>query len=170
MGNCNTCRATIPGIFGSSIEVNHFFTMYSKTKISLQGMTNEQVLYFVKEGGTLPKPEFADTIMYDLMCACWQQQPFSRPTFMQIVASLEMLTGNLGTAFEEVSFYHSEMGQRERHEIQPESAEDDALLSSPLYSLQNSNNLSLLTHTQHVYANIDGNYALRHHSQHILDS
>uniref|UniRef100_A0A8D3D5E5 Tyrosine-protein kinase receptor n=1 Tax=Scophthalmus maximus TaxID=52904 RepID=A0A8D3D5E5_SCOMX len=66
-----------------------------------QGLSNEQVLKFVMDGGYLDRPENCP----DLMQMCWQYNPKMRPMFYEII---EMLREDLHPSFQEVSFFYSE--------------------------------------------------------------
>uniref|UniRef100_A0A8B9K959 Tyrosine-protein kinase receptor n=1 Tax=Astyanax mexicanus TaxID=7994 RepID=A0A8B9K959_ASTMX len=73
-----------------------------------QGLSNEQVLKFVMDGGYLDRN--------NLMQMCWQYNPKMRPTFNEII---EMLKDDLHPSFQEVSFFYSEENKP------PESEEFD---------------------------------------------
>ncbi|XP_041863346.1 insulin receptor b [Melanotaenia boesemani] len=70
-----------------------------------QGLSNEQVLKFVMDGGYLDRPENCPERMHDLMQMCWQYNPKMRPTFHEII---ETLRDDLHPSFQEVSFFYSE--------------------------------------------------------------
>ncbi|KAF4083004.1 hypothetical protein AMELA_G00134960 [Ameiurus melas] len=70
-----------------------------------QGMSNEQVLRFVMEGGLLDKPDNCPDMMFELMRMCWQYNPKMRPTFLEIISSIK---DDLEPNFREVSFFYSE--------------------------------------------------------------
>uniref|UniRef100_A0AAX7TDV7 Tyrosine-protein kinase receptor n=1 Tax=Astatotilapia calliptera TaxID=8154 RepID=A0AAX7TDV7_ASTCA len=70
-----------------------------------QGLSNEQVLKFVMEGGFLDRPENCPERMHSLMQMCWQYNPKMRPTFLEII---EMLRDDLDPSFQEVSFFYSD--------------------------------------------------------------
>ncbi|KAM4575044.1 insulin receptor b [Fundulus diaphanus] len=70
-----------------------------------QGLSNEQVLKFVMDGGFLDRPDNCPERMHSLMQMCWQYNPKMRPTFQEII---EMLRDDLHPTFQEVSFFHSE--------------------------------------------------------------
>lgn len=73
-----------------------------------QGLSNDQVLRYVIDGGVMERPENCPERIYTLMCRCWQHRPSARPTFMQIVS---MLLDEAKPNFRQVSFYHSQAGQ-----------------------------------------------------------
>ncbi|XP_051549350.1 insulin receptor-like isoform X1 [Myxocyprinus asiaticus] len=81
-----------------------------------QGLSNEQVLKFVMDGGYLDRPENCPERMHTLMQMCWQYNPKMRPTFHEII---EMIKEDLHPTFQEVSFFYSEENK------QPESEEFD---------------------------------------------
>ncbi|CAH2274353.1 insulin-like growth factor 1 receptor isoform X1 [Pelobates cultripes] len=70
-----------------------------------QGMSNEQVLRFVMEGGLLEKPDNCPDMLFELMRMCWQYNPKMRPSFLEIISSIK---DELDPAFREVSFFYSE--------------------------------------------------------------
>ncbi|XP_013882335.1 insulin receptor [Austrofundulus limnaeus] len=70
-----------------------------------QGLSNEQVLKFVMDGGYLDRPDNCPERIHSLMQMCWQYNPKMRPTFLEIV---EMLRDDLHPSFQEVSFFYSE--------------------------------------------------------------
>ncbi|KAG9332232.1 hypothetical protein JZ751_015523 [Albula glossodonta] len=70
-----------------------------------QGLSNEQVLKFVMDGGYLDRPDNCADRLHSLMHMCWQYNPKMRPSFLEVI---EMLKEDLHPSFREVSFYHSE--------------------------------------------------------------
>ncbi|XP_015220966.1 insulin receptor b isoform X1 [Lepisosteus oculatus] len=70
-----------------------------------QGLSNEQVLKFVMDGGYLDRPDNCAERLHNLMQMCWQYNPKMRPTFHEII---EMLKDDLHPSFQEVSFFYSE--------------------------------------------------------------
>ncbi|XP_061577898.1 insulin-like growth factor 1a receptor [Cololabis saira] len=70
-----------------------------------QGMSNEQVLRFVMEGGLLDKPDNCPDMLFELMRMCWQYNPKMRPTFQEIMSSMK---DELEPSFREMSFFYSE--------------------------------------------------------------
>ncbi|CAG5896505.1 unnamed protein product [Menidia menidia] len=70
-----------------------------------QGLSNEQVLKFVMDGGCLDRPDNCADRLHNLMQMCWQYNPKLRPTFQEII---EMLREDLHSSFQEVSFFYSE--------------------------------------------------------------
>lgn len=63
------------------------------------GMTHEEVVKFIKEGGTLPCPDNTPRCIYDLMKLCWNRKPSNRPSFKVIYRTLgffqdEMVKGH----------------------------------------------------------------------------
>uniref|UniRef100_A0A671YVF5 Tyrosine-protein kinase receptor n=1 Tax=Sparus aurata TaxID=8175 RepID=A0A671YVF5_SPAAU len=68
-----------------------------------QGLSNEQVLKFVMDGGYLERPDNCPERI--LMQMCWQYNPKMRPMFHEII---EMLREDLHPSFQEVSFFYSE--------------------------------------------------------------
>uniref|UniRef100_A0A8C6UGW2 Tyrosine-protein kinase receptor n=1 Tax=Neogobius melanostomus TaxID=47308 RepID=A0A8C6UGW2_9GOBI len=70
-----------------------------------QGMSNEQVLRFVMEGGLLDKPDNCPDMLFELMRMCWQYNPKMRPTFLEIISSIKE---DMEPPFREMSFFYSE--------------------------------------------------------------
>ncbi|XP_029105108.1 insulin receptor-like [Scleropages formosus] len=70
-----------------------------------QGLSNEQVLKFVMDGGFLERPDNCPDRLHNLMQMCWQYNPKLRPTFQEVI---EMMKEELHPSFQEVSFFHSE--------------------------------------------------------------
>ncbi|TKS69749.1 Insulin-like growth factor 1 receptor [Collichthys lucidus] len=69
-----------------------------------QGLSNEQVLRFVMEGGLLEKPQNCPDMLFELMRMCWQYNPKMRPSFAEIINSIK---DELEPSFREVSFFYS---------------------------------------------------------------
>uniref|UniRef100_A0A3Q3X684 Tyrosine-protein kinase receptor n=1 Tax=Mola mola TaxID=94237 RepID=A0A3Q3X684_MOLML len=69
-----------------------------------QGLSNEQVLRFVMEGGLLEKPQNCPDMLFELMRMCWQYNPKMRPSFVEIIGSIK---DELEPSFREVSFFYS---------------------------------------------------------------
>ncbi|XP_069460668.1 insulin receptor-related protein [Ambystoma mexicanum] len=96
-----------------------------------QGMSNEQVLHFVIDNGILEKPENCEEKLHELMRWCWQQNPKQRPTFIQVVESIQE---EMHYSFRQVSFFYSRNTKR-RESAELSDAEADhvqrTLLSEP---------------------------------------
>ncbi|KAK3871189.1 hypothetical protein Pcinc_023649, partial [Petrolisthes cinctipes] len=52
------------------------------------GMTHEQVVCFLKEGGTLTLPDHCPPEAYALMSWCWRRRPHDRPSFCSLHQAL----------------------------------------------------------------------------------
>uniref|UniRef100_A0A0A9YBQ5 Tyrosine-protein kinase receptor n=2 Tax=Lygus hesperus TaxID=30085 RepID=A0A0A9YBQ5_LYGHE len=76
-----------------------------------QGLSNEQVLKYVIEGGIMERPDKCPDKLYNVMAICWKHKPSIRPTFIEII---NMLVNDLSPDFQAVSFYHSEEGVDQR--------------------------------------------------------
>ncbi|KAL7992870.1 hypothetical protein Chor_017126 [Crotalus horridus] len=88
-----------------------------------QGLSNEQVLKFVMDGGCLEWPENCAERLHNLMQMCWQYNPKMRPAFIEII---EMLKDDLHLTFREVSFFYSEENkppETEEYELDFENME-----------------------------------------------
>ncbi|XP_059487087.1 insulin-like receptor [Neocloeon triangulifer] len=95
------------GIFTSASDVwSYGVVLWEMATLALQpyqGLSNDQVLRYVIDGGMMEPPENCPQRLYDLMKLCWQTKPQKRPTFLELVTRL---LADVGPAFAEVSFYH----------------------------------------------------------------
>ncbi|XP_065577459.1 insulin-like peptide receptor isoform X2 [Artemia franciscana] len=102
------------GVFTSQSDIWSFgvvlWEMATLASQPYQGLSNEQVLKYVMDGGKMEMPEDCPDILYNLMLQCWKFQPKQRPRFVDIVEQLlpELECDN---NFSEDSFYHSGEGQ-----------------------------------------------------------
>ena len=58
--------------------------MATLAEVPYQGLANEQVMSYVKEGRKMQRPENCPDVLYDMMSECWEAQPNARPTFLDI--------------------------------------------------------------------------------------
>lgn len=117
------------GVFSSSSDVWSFgvvlWEMATLAMQPYQGLSNEQVLRYVVEGGVMERPEHCPDRLYELMRACWAHRPQLRPSFMQLVADL---APSAQSHFRQRSFFHTPHGQemytlhRRATEEEPEAA------------------------------------------------
>lgn len=85
-----------------------------------QGLSNEQVLRYVKDGGVMEAPENCPEQLYDLMRRCWQFRPTNRPSFLTLVEMLlPEATEETFPSFSARSFYHSPEASEVRHHAEP---------------------------------------------------
>ncbi|XP_075929150.1 insulin-like growth factor 1 receptor isoform X2 [Petromyzon marinus] len=84
-----------------------------------QGMSNEQVLKFVMDGGLLERPENCEDRLFELMSLCWQYNPKMRPNFVDFIS---ILKDELDASFREMSFFYSE---ENRQHAEPEESDQD---------------------------------------------
>ncbi|XP_026277829.2 insulin-like receptor isoform X2 [Frankliniella occidentalis] len=121
------------GVFTSASDVWSYgvvlWEMATLASQPYQGLGNEEVLRYVKEGGVMEAPENCPTQLYDLMRKCWQFRQLNRPSFFNLV---EMLLPYAETvpSFSARSFYHSQEAMEMRHPPEPgraplEEAETD---------------------------------------------
>ncbi|XP_035790294.1 insulin-like receptor [Anopheles albimanus] len=96
------------GLFSSSSDVFSYgvvlWEMATLASQPYQGLTNDQVLRYVIDGGVMERPENCPDKLYDLMRSCWHHRPSARPTFVEIITKLLM---HANERFEQVSFFHS---------------------------------------------------------------
>lgn len=104
------------GVFSSSSDVFSYgvvlWEMATLASQPYQGLTNDQVLRYVIDGGVMERPENCPDKLYDLMRRCWQHRPTARPSFLDII---QMLLPDAHERFPAVSFFHSP----EAHDIAP---------------------------------------------------
>nr|BBI47313.1 insulin-like peptide receptor 1 [Gnatocerus cornutus] len=93
-----------------------------------QGLSNDQVLRYVIDGGVMERPENCPDKLYTLMRYCWQHKPSARPSFLKLCS---LLLEDASTSFAQVSFYHSAAGIEARStRPNPSPSQDDP--STPL--------------------------------------
>lgn len=107
------------GIFTTSNDVFSYgvvlWEMATLASQPYQGLSNDQVLRYVIDGGVMERPENCPEKIYQLMRRCWSHRPSSRPTFLDIVA---MLLEDVNADFYRNSFYFSEEGEAHRYMLQ----------------------------------------------------
>ncbi|XP_017081898.2 insulin-like receptor [Drosophila eugracilis] len=128
------------GVYSSASDVFSFgvvlWEMATLAAQPYQGLSNEQVLRFVIDGGVMEKPENCPALLHELMQRCWQHRSSARPSFLDIIAYLEPHCQN--PQFKDVSFYHSEVGLQHREKERKERSQMDAFAAVPLdQDLQN---------------------------------
>ncbi|CAK1540177.1 unnamed protein product [Leptosia nina] len=113
------------GVFSSNTDVwSYGVVLWEMATLAMQpyqGLSNEQVVRYVIEGGVMERPEHCPDRLYELMRACWAHRPGARPSFLQLVAEL------LPTAqpyFRHRSFFHTPQGQ-EMYALQRTAAEEE---------------------------------------------
>nr|XP_029731504.1 insulin-like receptor isoform X2 [Aedes albopictus] len=97
------------GVFSSSSDVFSYgvvlWEMATLASQPYQGLTNDQVLRYVIDGGVMERPENCPDDLYNLMRRCWQHRPTARPTFLEII--VELLPA-ASAHFREVAFFNSQ--------------------------------------------------------------
>lgn len=106
------------GVFSSYSDVWSYgvvlWEMVTFASQPYQGLSNEQVLRYVIEGGVMERPENCPELLYELMKRTWRHKATRRPTFMDIAS---MLLKHIDSdSFQEVSFYHSPEGVEARNQ------------------------------------------------------
>lgn len=93
-----------------------------------QGLSNDQVLRYVIDGGLMERPENCPDKLYTLMRHCWQHKPSARPSFLKLCS---LLLDVASPSFAQVSFYHSPAG-RELRAVRPTTVHSQDDPSTPL--------------------------------------
>ncbi|XP_060537020.1 insulin-like receptor [Cylas formicarius] len=110
------------GVFTSSSDVWSYgvvlWEMATLASQPYQGLSNDQVLRYVIDGGVMERPENCPDKLYALMRFCWQHKPTARPTFMKLC---QILLEDASPVFSQVSFYHSPAGKEARSTRLPTS-------------------------------------------------
>nr|CAI5859006.1 unnamed protein product [Callosobruchus analis] len=103
------------GVFTSSSDVWSYgvvlWEMATLASQPYQGLSNDQVLRYVIDGGVMERPENCPDKLYTLMRYCWQHKPTARPTFLKLC---QLLLDDATPQFAQVSFYHSPAGAEAR--------------------------------------------------------
>ena len=80
------------GVYTSQCDVWSFgvvlWEMATLASQPYQGLSNEQVLKYVIDGGVMERPEGCPDRLYNLMESCWQHHARRRPTFVDIIENL----------------------------------------------------------------------------------
>ncbi|CAH2236371.1 jg10751 [Pararge aegeria aegeria] len=100
------------GVFSSNTDVwSYGVVLWEMATLAMQpyqGLSNEQVVRYVVEGGVMERPEHCPDRLYELMRACWAHRPNQRPSFLQLVADLAPAAQPY---FRHRSFFHTLQGQ-----------------------------------------------------------
>ncbi|XP_024944809.1 insulin-like receptor isoform X2 [Cephus cinctus] len=115
------------GVFTSFSDVWSYgvvlWEMVTLASQPYQGLSNDQVLRYVIDGGVMERPENCPDSLYKLMRQTWNHKATKRPTFIDIAT---MLLSEVNVeAFERVSFYHSSEGADARHQNNSHSPHTD---------------------------------------------
>ncbi|XP_052889500.1 insulin-like receptor [Anopheles moucheti] len=97
------------GMFSSCSDVFSYgvvlWEMATLASQPYQGLTNDQVLRYVIDGGVMERPENCPDKLYELMRICWQHRASARPSFIEII---KMLLPDANDHFKMVSFFYSQ--------------------------------------------------------------
>ncbi|KAL0128719.1 hypothetical protein PUN28_003826 [Cardiocondyla obscurior] len=115
------------GVFTSFSDVWSYgvvlWEMVTLASQPYQGLSNDQVLRYVIEGGVMERPENCPDSLYNLMRRTWNHRSSKRPTFIDIETLLLQEVNIEG--FENVSFYHSPEGIEARNQNNSHSPQTD---------------------------------------------
>ncbi|XP_076334616.1 insulin-like peptide receptor [Tachypleus tridentatus] len=118
------------GVFTSQSDVwSYGVVLWEMATLASQpyrGLSNEQVVKYVINGGVMEMPENCPEKLYALMRLCWYPNPKARPTFTELI---EILLPDVPNHFQEVSFYFTQHTEVLNHEN-----EDVVTPSTPLKS------------------------------------
>ncbi|KAK6624304.1 hypothetical protein RUM44_011163 [Polyplax serrata] len=107
------------GVFTTNSDVWSYgivlWEMVTLASQPYQGLSNDQVLRYVIEGGVMERPENCPNKLYELMKLCWQHKPSLRPHFINFVTRL---LPDASPEFCEKSYYHSREGQELRAHLE----------------------------------------------------
>lgn len=122
------------GVFTSSSDVWSYgvvlWEMATLASQPYQGLSNDQVLRYVIDGGVMERPENCPDKLYTLMRYCWQHKPTSRPTFIKLCS---LMLDDASPSFAQVSFYHSAAGIEARTQRPtPSPSQDQDEQTTPL--------------------------------------
>jgi len=62
----------------------------SEGKMPYSGLGGMEIVEFIKSGKRLTKPERCPDEIYDIMMLCWRPEPSERPSFAELVTSIEL--------------------------------------------------------------------------------
>ncbi|KAH3745975.1 abelson tyrosine-protein kinase 1 [Pelomyxa schiedti] len=65
--------------------------IFTNGAVPYPSVENREVLSLIKKGDRMPKPEGCPDAVYTLMKTCWDIEPSKRPTFENIVSTLEAI-------------------------------------------------------------------------------
>jgi serine/threonine protein kinase len=82
--------------------------MATLAEVPYQGLANEQVMSYVKEGRKMHRPENCPDILFSMMSECWEVHANARPTFLDIC---KKLLPDASEEFKKTAFYLSSEGQ-----------------------------------------------------------
>lgn len=115
------------GVYSSSSDVFSYgvvlWEMATLASQPYQGLSNEQVLRYVIDGGIMERPDNCPEVLHKLMHRCWHHRPSARPSFLDIIDYLEHLSS---PGFKEVAFYYSDSGVQYREKERKERNQMDA--------------------------------------------
>lgn len=133
------------GVFTTYSDVWSFgvvlWEMVTLASQPYQGLTNEEVLKHVVDGGKMQRPENCPQKLWDLMSQCWSRVPKHRPTFIIVI---EMLLNDSNDIFHQMSYYSKYKSQL-KQKCSMTSLDGD--LSVPLKQNSNAVNIEDLSYS-----------------------
>eukprot|EP01119_Soliformovum_irregulare_P017099 TRINITY_DN502_c2_g1_i1.p1 TRINITY_DN502_c2_g1~~TRINITY_DN502_c2_g1_i1.p1 ORF type:complete len:788 (-),score=134.62 TRINITY_DN502_c2_g1_i1:13-2376(-) len=76
--------------------------MYSHGANPYAGMSNRETTEYVSEGGRLKQPKECPDAVYEMVMRCWDHEPEKRPTFSEIVKTVEKIIADMGGTIKEL--------------------------------------------------------------------
>ncbi len=103
-GKNKTCRLPIKWMSPESIETRIFNTktdvwsfgvlvweLFTRGSTPYPHVDNVYIVYHLKQGYRLTKPQYCREIIYAILVKCWSLNPKSRPTFAQLNEQLQQI-------------------------------------------------------------------------------
>ncbi|KAJ6634889.1 Insulin-like receptor [Pseudolycoriella hygida] len=140
------------GVFTSSSDVFSYgivlWEIATGASQPYQGLSNDQVLRYVIDGGVMERPDDCPDRLYNLMIRTWQHRPSSRPTFLELVS---LLLDEAAPSFRKLSFYYTPTAQEA---IQPKDRRMVIDVTTPLRAEEDDFTLDDLAPDEFLMSNV----------------